>query len=709
MSAVSASLMFVSQSTRQITDQSEVSVLPEVLMSSHKFVRRISAFVSFAVIACLASSAATPTVTTIAGGYLGDGKLATSASFVLPVGVARDAKGNVYVSDGYSCRIRRINSAGVISTYAGTGICGYSGDGGPATSAMISYSYGAAFDRHGNLLVADTGNNRVRLITPAGIIMTIAGNGTYAYSGDGGNAVEASLAGPSALSADPTGNIYIADSGNYVIRLVDDSGIIHTVAGNHTYGFSGDGGPATSAQMTFAGGVLADSSGNFYIADTGNKRVRKVDSTGTITTYAGNGSFGNTGSGGPATSAAIAQPEGLVLSEGKLHISTATNIWDVNLATQIITIVAGYSNGTTGFNGDGHTAVSTGFNGIWGMSSDGEGGLIVADSGNNRVRAISGASQLVTTIGGGYVGDGGRAVAASLNDGLSDASHLAFDPAGNLYIADIDNHRVRKVSSSGTIATIAGNGIAGYSGDGGPATAATLSFPGAVATDNDGNIFIADSGNGVIRKIDSSGMITTFSNVVVYYGAALTVDVSGNLYAADGLWAVWKIASDGSSSIIAGIEGEIGYNGDEIPATLAWLSEPNGLAFDAAGNLYISDLFNYRIRKVNASGYISTVAGNGNGGFSGDGGLATAATVFGTADVAVDAHGNLYIADSYNSRVRVVNRSGIIETFAGSGNFGYNGDGLAATQTNLYPTGLATRSSTVYVSDTDSYRVRKIH
>ena len=120
-------------------------------------------------------------------------------------------------------------------------------------------------------------------------------------------------------------------------------------------------------------------------------------------------------------------------------------------------------------------------------------------------------------------------------------------------------------------------------------------------------------------------------------------------------------------------------------------------------------MFNYRIRKVNASGYISTVAGNGNGGFSGDGGLATAATVFGTEDVAVDAHGNLYIADSYNSRVRVVNRSGIIETFAGSGNFGYNGDGLAATQTNLYPTGLATRSSTVYVSDTDSYRVRKIH
>jgi sugar lactone lactonase YvrE len=677
-------------------------------MTANKFVNYILQRLCLVAIASVVAIAATPTVTTVAGGYLGDGKPATSGSFVLPVAVARDAKGNIYVSDGYNCRIRRISSAGVISTYAGTGICGYSGDGGPAISAMLSYSYGAAFDRHGNLLVADTGNNRVRKITPLGTITTIAGNGTYGYSGDGGDPLQASLAGPSAVCGDLTGNIYIADSGNYVIRMVDTSGIIHTVAGNHTYGFSGDGGPATSAQMTFAESVVADSSGNFYIADTGNKRVRKVDSTGEITTYAGNGSFGNTGGGGPATSASMGQPAGLVLTGSKLHISTGSNIWDVKLSTQIITIVAGYSNGTVGFNGDGYPAVSTGLSGPWGMTSDSAGNLIVADSGNDRVRKISGSNQVVTTIGGGYVGDGGRAIAASLNDSLSDDSHIAFDPAGNLYIADIDNHRVRKVTLSGTISTFAGTGIAGYSGDGGPATAATLSFPGAVAADGSGNIFVADSGNGVIRKVDSSGTITTFSNVIVFYGAALAVDTGGNLYAADGFWTVWKIAPDGSSSIVAGVEFQFGYNGDGIPATQAWLSEPNGLALDAAGNLYISDMFNYRIRKVDTSGIISTIAGNGTAGFGGDGGSATSAMIYGTEDVAVDARGNLYIADSFNSRVRIVNRSGVIQTFAGSGNFGYNGDGLGATQTNLFPTGLAVRNSAVYLSDTASYRVRKI-
>ena len=659
--------------------------------------------------ACVVASAATPRVNTVAGGYLGDGTLATLASFALPVAVAYDAKGDLYVSDSYNCRIRRINSVGVVSTYAGTGICGYGGDGGPATSAMLSYSYGAAFDGHGNLLVADTGNNRIRKITPAGMITTIAGNGTFGYSGDGGAALEASLAAPGAVSADPRGNLYVADEANYVIRKVDSAGIIHTVAGNHTYGFSGDGGMATSAQISFVAGILADRSGNFYIADTGNKRVRKVDSTGRITTYAGNGSFGNTGSGGPATSASIGQPEGLLLSGGKVHISTGGNIWDVTLTTQIITLVAGNSDGSVGFNGDGKSALSTAFSGPWGIAADSGGDLIVADSGNNRVRRISRSSQVVTTIGGGYIGEGVRATEASLNASLGSASHIAFDPTGNLYIADIANHRVRKVSSAGMITTIAGTGIGGYSGDGGPATAATLNFPAAVAVDSNGNIFIADSGNAVIRKVDSSGTITTFSNVVLYGAPAFAVDVAGNIYAADGLWAVWKIVPDGSSSIVAGIIGNLGYNGDGIPATQAWLSEPNGIAVDREGNLYISDCFNNRIRKVDTKGLISTIAGNGTAGFAGDGGPADAAMVDFTEDVALDTRGNLYIADSFNSRIRVVSSSEIIQTMAGTGNFGYNGDNLPATQTNLEPTALAIRNGTVYISDGASFRVRKIH
>lgn len=678
-------------------------------MTLRECVNRSSRSLVLLASACVVASAATPRVSTVAGGYLGDGRPATSASFVLPVAVAYDVQGNIYVSDGYNCRIRKINSAGVISTYAGTGICGYGGDGGPAISAMLSYSYGAALDGHGNLLVADTGNNRIRRITPAGVITTIAGNGTFGYSGDGGNALQASFAAPSAVSADPMGNIYVADEANYVIRKVDSAGIVHTVAGNHSYGFSGDGGQATSAQISFVAGVLADRSGNFYIADTGNKRVRKVDSTGKITTYAGNGSFGNTGSGGPATSASIGQPEGLLLSGGKVHISTGANIWDVTLATQIIDLVAGNSDGTVGFNGDGKSALSTAFSGPWGIATDRSGDLIVADSGNNRVRRISRSSHVVTTIGGGYIGEGVRATEASLNDDLGSASHIAFDPPGNLYIADIANHRVRKVSPAGMITTIAGTGIGGYSGDGGPATAATLNFPAAVAVDGNGNIFIADSGNAVIRKVDNSGTITTFSDVALYGAPALAVDVAGDIYAADGLWAVWKITPDGSSSIVAGIVGDIGYNGDGIPATQAWLSEPNGVAVDREGNLYISDCFNSRVRKVDARGFISTIAGNGTAGFAGDGGPADAAMVYFTEDVALDTRGNLYIADTFNSRIRMVNSTDIIQTMAGTGNFGYNGDNLPATQTNLEPTALAIRNGAVYLSDAASFRVRKIH
>jgi hypothetical protein len=678
-------------------------------MTLNKFANRVLPRLCFFATTCLLANGTTPTVTTVAGGFVGDGRPATSASFQLPVSVAHDTRGNLYIADGYSCRIRKIDSAGVISTYAGTGICGFGGDGGLATSAMLSYSYGLAVDRHGNVLLADTGNNRIRKITPTGIITTIAGNGINGYSGDGGDAVHASMAFPGALSPDPSGNVYIADTGNYVIRKVDASGIIHTVAGNHIYGFSGDGGPATLAQISFAEDVLADTTGNFYIADTGNRRVRKVDSTGKITTYAGNGEFGNTGSGGPAISASIAQPAGLLISGGKLHISTAGNIWDVTLSTQIINIVAGYSDGTTGFNGDGKPVLSTAFSGPWGMTSDGAGDLIVADVGNARIRKISSSSQLVTTIAGGYVGDGGRATAASLNDYLGSAEHIAFDPQGNLYIADVDNHRVRKVSPTGTITTFAGTGIQGYSGDGGLASAAQLNFPGAVAADGNGNIYIGDGGNGVIRKVDSSGTITTFSNVVLYFYVALAVDGGGNIYAADGLWAVWKITPDGSSSIVAGVVGAIGYNGDEVPATQAWLNEPSGIAVDGAGNLFISDTYNSRIRKVDASGTISTIAGTGTPGFGGDGGPATSAMVYYTDDVALDTRGNLYIADTFNSRIRVVNGSGIIQTMAGNGNFGYNGDGLPATQTNLEPTALAVENGSLYTSDAASFRVRKIH
>lgn len=659
---------------------------------------------------CLTASATTTTVTTVAGGYFGDGKPATAASLAEPTGVARDSHGNLYISDTYNCRIRIIDAAGTISTFAGTGNCGFSGDGGPAKSARISRSYGIAFDRSGNLLITD--GARIRRITPGGIISTVAGNGTYGYSGDGGSATSASLNYPQGVFGDAAGNIYIADTFNYVIRKVNPKGIIYTAAGNHTAGFSGDGGPATKASLSYAYSVVADGMGNFYIADTGNERVRIVNSAGTINTYAGNGLGGNTGSGGPATSAAIGGPNELLIGEGKLYL-TAEDVWAVDLNTQVINIMAG--NGTEGFNGDGNTALATSFRSLAGMAFDGAEGLLVVDSFNDRLRQIA-STKIVSTIAGGYVSEGGKATAASLNFS-NYVDHIAFDPTGNLYIADMDDCRVRKVSPAGMISTLAGTGICAYSGDGGPATSATLSMPEAVAADGSGNVYIADLGNSVIRKVDSSGTITTFLTTLTAsngftlpaFSNALAIDGSGNLYSSDSIYAVWKITPSGATTVVAGELYDIGYNGDGIPATQAWLFLPNGVAVDGAGNVYISDWLNNRIRKVDTAGIISTLAGTGTGGFSGDGGPATSAMLYLPTDVAVDSKDNFYIADWSNFRVRIVDSSGTIETLAGSGNFGYNGNNLPANQTNLLPIGLAIAGNEVYVADQGSFRVREIH
>jgi sugar lactone lactonase YvrE len=609
------------------------------------------------------------------------------------------------VSDEGNCRIRKISAKGIITTVAGTGICGYSGDGGPAKSAMIRFPIGLVFDGKGNLLFSDVGNSRIRKISTSGTITTIAGNGTSGYSGDGGLAIRASLANPQGISVDPLGNLYIADSSNYVIRMVDTAGIIHTVAGNHTRGFSGDGGPATSAQISAAVGVLADGSGSFYIADGNNQRVRKVDSTGTITTYAGNGQSGNGGNGGPATSASIGYLQGLLFGGGKLYIGTAGNVWEVDVTTQVINLVAGNVNGNPGFSGDGQVALSTSFSYPLGMAFDAGGNLLIVDSGNDRVRKID-ASQVVTTIAGGYIGDGHPAVSASLLPGFY-GGHIAFDPAGNLYIADTSENRVRKASTTGIISTLAGTGITGYSGDGGPASAATLNSPSGVAADGLGNVFIADL-NNVIRKVDSAGTIITLSNTPAN---ALAVDASGNVYAA-GLFSdvIWKVTPDGSATVVAGVKNELGYNGDGIPATQAWLFFPAGIAVDNAGNLYIADWLNNRIRKVDTNGIISTVAGNGMLGYSGDGGPATAAMLWGPLDVSVDAKGNIYLADTGNYRVRVVDSSGTINALAGTGSAGYNGNRLAATSTNISPTGInVSPKGVLYVTDLSSSRVRKIH
>ena len=235
-------------------------------------------------------------ITTVAGngvqGYSGDGGAATNASLSYPSGVAVDASGNLFIADYYNNRIRQVDSSGLITTVAGNGTAAYSGDGGPATNASLSYPSDLALDANGNLFIADTQNSVIRQVDTNGLITTVAGNGTAAYSGDGGVATNASLSYPSGVAVDASGDLFIADRNNHCIRQVDTNGLITTVAGDGAQGYSGDGAAATNANLSYPSGVAVDASGNLLIADTGNQCIRQVDTNGLITTVAGNGTQG---------------------------------------------------------------------------------------------------------------------------------------------------------------------------------------------------------------------------------------------------------------------------------------------------------------------------------------------------------------------------------------------------------------------------------
>jgi sugar lactone lactonase YvrE len=344
-----------------------------------------------------------------------------------------------------------------ISTIAGNGTKGFSGDGGPATLAQMDAPVDVAVDMAGNLFIADTWNNRIRKVTSKGIISTVAGNGTKGFSGDGGLAVSAMLNAPHNLAVDREGNLFITDLGNYRIRKVTPSGVIATVAGNGTGGFSEDGGPAVSAMLSSPCGIAVDIAGNLFIAEIVDNRIRKVAPGGMISTVAGNGTKLKTG---------------LVVSN------------------EVIV--------TKLFSGDGGPAISAMLHAPQSVAVDTAGNLFIADTYNNRIRKVA-SDSIITTVAGngtaGFSGDGGSAASAQ----LAGPTAIAVDTAGNMFIAA--DHRIRKVTPDGTITTVAGIGTAGFSGDGGPAASAELSYPSAVAVDTMGNLFIAEWNNNRIRKV----------------------------------------------------------------------------------------------------------------------------------------------------------------------------------------------------------------
>ena len=348
-------------------------------------------------LAAASAAPAQSTITTVAGngtyGYNGDNIPATTAELTVPASVTVDGFGNIFIADFYDPRIRRVTaSTGIITTNAGDGTMGFAGDGGPATSAELGLPYGVAMDTAGNLYIADYDDNCIRMVSAsAGIITTIAGNGNPGYSGDGGPATSAQLQYPAAVAVDASGNVYIADWANERIRKVTAStGIITTVAGTGNRGYNGDNIPATGAELFWPFGVALDTSGNLYIADTYNQRIRKVTaSTGIITTVAGTGNRGYNGDNISATSAELQIPSGVALdASGNLYIADSNNqrIREVTSSTGIITTVAG--TGTPGYNGDNIPATSAELSFPFGVAIDATGNLYIADQYNFRIREV---------------------------------------------------------------------------------------------------------------------------------------------------------------------------------------------------------------------------------------------------------------------------------------------------------------------------------
>jgi uncharacterized protein (TIGR03437 family) len=433
-----------------------------------------------------------------------------------------DSSGNVYFIENGDGVVRKVTaSTQIITRVAGNGTAGFSGDGSAATKAQLNYPSGMALDSSGNIYIADSLNFRVRKVTSSNIT-TIAGNGVLSYSGDGGPAGSAELNTPQAVAVDSSGNVYIADTRNNVVRKVTATGVISTFAGNGTAGYSGDGGPPTAAMLNSPQGIAVDSSGNVYVADTQNARVRKI-SGGSISTVAGNGTPGSGGDGGAATAAQLFVPIGLAVdASGNLYIADFTNNRVRKVSGGTISTVAG--NGLSGYSGDGGAATAAQLNGPADVAVDSNGNLYIADLNNNAIREVTGGK--ITTVAGnglpGVSGDGGPATAAQVGG----PTGIAVDTAGNLYIAS-GSATVRKIyANTGFITTIAGNGTAGYSGDGGSAPFGELNGAIALAVTSNGNVYVADSANNAVRLLIFGGYDLSIA-VAASAASELTGSVSG--------------------------------------------------------------------------------------------------------------------------------------------------------------------------------------
>ena len=584
-------------------------------------------------------------ISTFAGigkaGFSGDGGPAVRAKLNLPSGLATDKKGNLFISDRSNDRIRVVDKKGVIRTYAGSGVAGFQGDAGPALKAQLDKPFGIALDEAENLYIADRNNNRVRKVSPEGIITTVAGDGGFFFMGDNGPAYRASVAAPTGVAVDKKGNLYIADRNNNRIRLVDKLGMIRTVVGTGQQDYNGDSETARETNLYLPFGLIVDSNDNLLIIDRSHYRIRRIDpKSGEVETVAGNGLKLFAGDGGPATGATLSFPHGMFVDKDDNLIFSDKGHYRIRKITPkgIISTIGG--NGRRGNVGNNIPALEAN---VYNVTT-----IIQNPAGDAFMSSPSGFVSIIRRLDAkGIIHDYIDTASPRYREAISKSKHkglvqtgavatitqfsdIVFDPKGNLFISDRLNHQIRKIDLNGNISTIAGVGDSDYYGDGGPALEAAFRDPNALASDKQGNIYIAEAANNRIRKIDTKGIVTT---------------VAGN--------------------------GEHADSGDGGPALQAAIRSMDDIAISPEGELHILGTNTHKVRKITLDGKIVTVAGKGYAGFFGDDGPATKAMLKNPAAISFDSKGNLYIADMGNNRIRKVDKKGIITTFAGTGKFGW--------------------------------------
>ena len=681
------------------------------------------------------------TIATIAGAGYRDGIPAKEADAGWPLGVVRRPDGELIVADHFAHRLWRIDGGGILRTFAGDGVPGNSGDGGPASRARLNHPHDLAQDKEGNLYVSDIGNAVYRRIDyKTGVITRIAGSGKVGRGGDGGTALDAEMDAHCGIAVDEEGNVYLSSEWANNIRRIDArTGVIELFAGQDARhrpsetgssrpysgsalslgGYSGDGGPAKDAGFHHPEHLAFHSKGDLYVCDNSNHRVRKIDmQTGTITTVLGTGQPASNGDGGLAAEASTLEPDAICLDvHDNLYVGEkyGFRVRKVDAATGVVTTLVG--TGVPGFGEDGLPGPQTRCNsceaGVW---ADPDGTVLWSDC-SGRLRRYDGETGIVTTVlGGTGVHDG----AVATEGFLSGPGGLSVGPDGHIYIADVWSQLIRAIDpSTGVIRTVAGNGARAYGGDNGPATEAYLGNPHDVSVDSLGRVVIADTRHGHVRRIDLDGVIRNVAGAAFQWdkgdgGPAVGANLmhvramahgpNDDIYIGDaGAGRIRKVDADsGIITTVAGVGAGGGYSwdggpsaraqtgvanaddrGDGGPAVRARVGAPTAIRFDGAGNLYFSDSAHHVVRKIGPNGTITTVVGTGEEGFSPDGTPAMESRLSRPWGLEVSTDGMIFVSDTGNNRVRRIGRDGIVTTVAGSETAGDAGDGGPAVEASL--------------------------